>query len=257
MKPHINKRNLLLALFLLLIFSIAALFFSSWNSFIRNKDALFIPLMFLSVSYIILICIFCLLPLKDLFCKDKTALDKQSVTHTESDSNVKSEKNYKTDHKFLAAKLTANLKNEEPEKSAHRILSNLAATFSIMQGIFFSYEPASGTYILTSSYAFARIKKPEPFKHGAGIHGQAALNKKLVELTNLPEEFTRVMSGLGKGQASYLYLLPLVNKNETVALIEFLTYRKIDAVHMDALSMASEELAEKWMQIMDYDKKDK
>ena len=257
MKLPLYNRNLFLIIFFLLILSIAGLFFSSWNNYIRNKENLFIPLVFLAVSYSLLVFLYFLFPLKGVKLKDKNALNKESDPQHETEDSSKNESLNKIDHKFLTAKLSAKTKEGEIEKSAHTILVNLSSEFSIMQGVFYSFDDETDTFSLTAAYAVADNKKPDPFKRGMGLHGQAAVNRKLVELKNLPEGFTLVMSGLGKGQAKYLYLLPLVYKDKTIALIEFSTFKSIDEDYINALQNASELLAETWMQLYKDGKKDR
>jgi hypothetical protein len=67
--------------------------------------------------------------------------------------------------------------------------------------------------------------EPYEFKSGEGLTGQAARNQQLLVISQIPEDYMEVYSGLGKALPSYLAIVPLIHKGHTIALIECTGYK--------------------------------
>jgi hypothetical protein len=113
--------------------------------------------------------------------------------------------------------------NSTLEEAGTSVLNNLAREIEIMSGVFFIrrddvFEPAG-------TYALAAPTGPGSFREGEGLTGQVARNRQVMVLNSLPDEYLKVISGLGGSPPTYLAFVPLVRNNRTVAVIECCGYR--------------------------------
>ena len=251
----IKKLPLLLPVLLLL--SVTGLFFTSWNSYLNQSGSLFIPVLFLASSYLLIIIILFRnnntnsSPIKKFPEENEETIVKGSAE--EEKDSIPIPVNYKE----LAERLIGVNNHGDPVKNARQVLVNFASEFNIMQGVFYSFNPEEKKFSMTAAYALAGNNEPEPFEPGKGIHGQAVIDKKLLELSNLPEDFTIVLSGLGSTYGRFLYLVPFIKNNETNALVEFTVFHSIGQEYMNALNKALPELGDKWIQINENIRKNK
>ncbi|QSF44948.1 response regulator [Paenibacillus tianjinensis] len=73
----------------------------------------------------------------------------------------------------------------------------------------------------TAGYAFdEEASNRKPIELGSGLVGQCAVDKQLMVLHNLPENYIRVHSGLGEAPPSTLIVLPVLYETEVVAVVE-------------------------------------
>ncbi len=122
-------------------------------------------------------------------------------------------------------KLTEDLRYTKfPENFADDVLKAFAKEFYFVQGMLYVKE--NDKYKLKAAYAGYPGKKPEEFMEGEGITGQAVKNKKISIITDIPEGYINVVSGLGAGSPSELILIPFVKDNETVAVLEAAAFEK-------------------------------
>jgi hypothetical protein len=143
-----------------------------------------------------------------------------------------------------ARKILRHISEKMPlDQVGKQLMKDLAGELEIMSGIFYVEE--KGTFQVRASYALASSTEPYTFKSGEGLSGQAARNRQLMVLTNLPEEHLEVCSGLGKAQPAYLAIVPLVHKGRTVALLECSGYRYEPSEIEQLFRIFTRELMEK------------
>lgn len=135
--------------------------------------------------------------------------------------------------------LTVILKGTEEAKNIPEfgevLLRNLAHEVDIMQGIFYAFDPENDDFRITSTYAFVSNEEEiNNFKKGEGITGQAAIENKVTLLSEIPEDYRIISSGLGKRKPSFIYFVPLRNKHQS-GLLEFSTFKKISESRAETL----------------------
>lgn len=137
------------------------------------------------------------------------------------DEDVKSEisENNKSETGIKIKKLVEGLRYlKYPENFSEDVLNSFAKEFYIVQGMM--YVKDENKFKVKATYAKYPGKNPEEFSEGEGLPGQAAKNKKIMHITDIPENYINVISGFGAGSASSLILIPFVKNNETVAVME-------------------------------------
>ncbi len=142
------------------------------------------------------------------------------------------------------------------EKFAAEALSKIASVFPMVQGLFFIRDIGTDHFSLAGDYAFYAEKKPAGFELGETLPGQVARNKELLNVQNIPEDYTTVLSGLGKATPKHLLFVPLVAEGECLGLIEISSFTPIDGRMEEIFRLASEELGEK-LQHIQLQKQDK
>ena len=112
-------------------------------------------------------------------------------------------------------------------KFTEKILSNFAKEFDIVQGLFFIRKKGSSEFIISGKYAYFGENNPPDFKIGETLSGQAAFNKTILYVNEIPENYVTILSGLGSSSPRFLLIIPVVFNNETVAVIELASFKEI------------------------------
>lgn len=117
------------------------------------------------------------------------------------------------------------------------LLRNMAKEFNFVQGVFYVKVPGqTDEFTCVAQYACFSDSKPSGFKSGETLPGQVVKNKKIVSLSNIPENYIPVVSGLGKGAPRELVFVPFIYKDEVVAIIEYATFVAFNGIMEKNLS---------------------
>lgn len=148
--------------------------------------------------------------------------------NTERKENNEDEKEADTEMtKETVLKLLNGLdKQKDIHAYTNSLLSNFAATFYIVQGLFYIKQKGTSTFKSVASYAFYTEKETIEFTEGEGLNGQTALDKKTTLITDLAEGYINVVSGLGSSSPNNLLIIPFVYNNETIALAELASFEE-------------------------------
>ena len=130
------------------------------------------------------------------------------------------------------------------EAMAEKVLALLAAYLKAGAGAFYIYDDKSQTLVLAATYAFTRRKHlGDRFKLGEGIIGQAAHEKKMICLSNIPQDYLQIGSALGESAPQNIVALPLIHNGQLVAAMELGTLRPFSDIELDLLNQARESIA--------------
>ena len=133
--------------------------------------------------------------------------------------------------KFLTEKvgeISADLEDLPPEKFFDQLLINMSKCLDIVQGVAYALRSTDSKYFMAGSYAYYTEQTDRTFEVGEGIPGQVAKDKKILFMDNVPEDYIRVVSGLGNGSPRYLMEVPLVFEDQTWAVLELASFDKKD-----------------------------
>ncbi len=128
-----------------------------------------------------------------------------------------------------------------------RILSELAEVVSAHYGAFYilGQDDLSQQVKLKlfAAYAYKEEKNiPTEFAIGEGLVGQCAFEKERILLTNVPQGYVKINSGLGKAKPSNLVILPVLFENNVKAVIELASLDSFNATHLDFLDQLTESI---------------
>jgi signal transduction histidine kinase/CheY-like chemotaxis protein len=82
----------------------------------------------------------------------------------------------------------------------------------------------------------------QEFALGQGLVGQCAVNKERILLTNVPKDYIKISSGLGKANPVNLIILPVLFEKEIKAVIELASFDTFSETHLDFLSQLTESI---------------
>ncbi len=102
-----------------------------------------------------------------------------------------------------------------------RIITFVCEYVNAQTGIIYIRE--NSTFRLYGSYAYARSKNSnaEEFKPGEGLLGQVALEKIIINLTDVPDDHLTISSGLGEMVPRNILIVPIPDDNgDTMVIIE-------------------------------------
>jgi len=217
-----------------------AIFISAWNSFQKGKDYIFLSLVFLILFLIGILYLYI------LFSRIYSVAHKKDIPDDKnSNSAIPAEETSKGvisgNREVPFSLLKGVFVKANPKNIGEKILKNLSQEFEIIQGVFFVLSADSQKYIPGASFAMDFDRLPAEFESGEGITGQAVIDNKILAISNLPESYSPALSGLGKGKAKFLYIIPLVHEKKAYGVIEISVFREIDEDRMTALNQLMRE----------------
>jgi len=125
------------------------------------------------------------------------------------------------------------------------IMSELTPLVSAHHGTFYIMEDDNGTPVLKliASYAYKERKHVgNRFHLGEGLVGQAALEKKPILLTSVPDDYIRITSGLGEAPPRNILVLPVLFEGEIKAVIELASFLPFSQIHQLFLDQLAESV---------------
>jgi putative methionine-R-sulfoxide reductase with GAF domain len=137
----------------------------------------------------------------------------------------------------------------EIEKFTEKVLINISKIYDIMQGIFFVKDLSDKVFKKKGAYAYYSEDELREFSEEVGLSGQVAANKKLLNISNIPEKYLMVLSGLGKSSPANLLILPVIYKNESIGIIELASFKKFDSLAEEILTDFTNQINDKLAEI--------
>jgi HAMP domain-containing protein/signal transduction histidine kinase/CheY-like chemotaxis protein len=125
------------------------------------------------------------------------------------------------------------------------ILSELAPLVDAQHGVFYISERVEGDQVLKllASYAYRERKGlANVFKLGEGLVGQCALEKEPILLSDVPDTYIRISSGLGEEVPRNIVVLPVLFEGDIKAVIELASFHKFSDVHLGFLEQLTESI---------------
>ena len=97
---------------------------------------------------------------------------------------------------------------------------------------------------LTASYAWSQRKQSSNrFEFGEGMVGQAALEQQTIELTDIPEDYLTIASGLGSTRPKAVVIMPLMYEKEIKGVFEFALLKQLTDEQVHFLEQSQEKVA--------------
>src|SRR5260221_7186676 len=126
------------------------------------------------------------------------------------------------------------------------ILSELAPLINAEYGAFYGMvNPDSSEPFLMfqAGYAYKPRKDlAREFRLGEGLVGQCALDKRPIQLTNVPPSYIRITSGLGQATPLQILILPVLFEGEVRAVMELASFQELSPIHRDFLDQLTDSI---------------
>lgn len=132
------------------------------------------------------------------------------------------------------------------EKDLHRIsnktIAYIAKYINMQVGAFF-IKGEGNQYKLYGSYAYNAKENDEFVRTGEGLIGQAILEKQIVLVNHIPENYARIRSGLGEALPKQLVIVPCIINKEVKCVMELAAFQEISDIQLEFLHLISSGIA--------------
>ncbi len=130
---------------------------------------------------------------------------------------------------------------------SNMILSELAPLVSAQHAVFYALvDPGDGgtpSLEFQAGYGFKERKHlGSSFQLGEGLVGQCALEKERILLTDVPDDYIRINSGLGESRPLNIIVLPILFEGSVRAVIELASFSPFSDAHQSLLDQLTESI---------------
>jgi len=138
--------------------------------------------------------------------------------------------------------------NDNMETLSYNIISNMVQYLNINQGGIFVLNEAEDSderlLEMQACYAFDRRKFLENrIRPGEGLVGTCFLEGKPIYMTEVPNEYITITSGLGKANPRAVYICPLKVNDQIYGVVELASFREFEPHELEFVQKVSESIA--------------
>ena len=137
--------------------------------------------------------------------------------------------------------------NNDVSELSHNILNNLLKYLGANQGGLFIVQDADGGEpFMTLESCFAWDKKKyieQKIYRGEGLVGQAWQEKDTIFITEVPDDYISITSGLGDANPTCILIVPLLVNEEVYGAIEMASFRSFEDYEVEFLKRIAESIA--------------
>jgi PAS domain-containing protein len=137
--------------------------------------------------------------------------------------------------------------NEGLEVLADNIISGMVKYLGANQGGLFvvnDFNPADKHLELMACYAWNKKKYLHMrVDEGEGLVGQAWQENDTLYITDVPDHFVKITSGLGDANPKSFLIVPLTVNDETFGVIEIASFNYFEQYHIDFVNKLAESIA--------------
>jgi len=99
---------------------------------------------------------------------------------------------------------------------------------------------------LMATYAYDRKRYESERKTialGEGLTGQAVLERSIIHLTEIPENYVRITSGLGQALPRTIIIVPLIHNDDVYGVMELASFNKFQPYQVQFIEKVAESVA--------------
>jgi signal transduction histidine kinase/DNA-binding response OmpR family regulator len=128
---------------------------------------------------------------------------------------------------------------EQPDDFGKRLLSTLVPLVGGGYGAFHLLNEADERYHFRAGYGCDGCTNDKGFSPGDGLSGQAAVERKVLVLSNIPDNYICIRSGLGASSARILVVVPIQTHDRVLAVVEVASFSELTEQQRALLDEAS------------------
>ncbi|ASB49036.1 PAS domain S-box protein [Alkalitalea saponilacus] len=133
------------------------------------------------------------------------------------------------------------------EDISYSIIRYLVTYMKVNQGgVFLLNETKKGDkyFEMTACVAFDRRKYADKtINWGEGLIGRCGLEKETIFLTDVPDDYINITSGLGESNPGTILLVPLKTNNELFGVIELASFQILQQFEIELVEKSAESIA--------------
>ena len=137
--------------------------------------------------------------------------------------------------------------NNDLDTLSYNIIINLVKYIKSNQGGFFLVQETKNGdkyFQQTGAYAYDRKKfASKRIEWSEGLIGTCALERRTIFLTEVPDGYLNITSGLGKANPRCILIVPLIFNNEIHGVIELASFKKFENFEVDFVEKIAESIA--------------
>ena len=137
--------------------------------------------------------------------------------------------------------------NDDIEKLSYNIISNLIKYLKANQGGFFIINDNNHNnefLELKAMYAYDRRKFEEKeVKKGEGLAGTCWVEQESIFLTDVPDKYTYITSGIGEATPNCVLIVPIKVNDEVFGVIELASFKVLEQFEIEFVEKLSENIA--------------
>jgi len=137
--------------------------------------------------------------------------------------------------------------NDDLSVLSMNIIKNLVRYLNVNQGGLFilnDQDESQKILELLAAFAFDREKYlTRQVELGEGLVGTCALEKQTIHLTEIPQNYVNIVSGLGGSNPNSLLLIPLKIENDILGVIEMASFKKFEKHEIEFAESVAESIA--------------
>ncbi|MFO7830029.1 MAG: GAF domain-containing protein [Bacteroidales bacterium] len=137
--------------------------------------------------------------------------------------------------------------NDNIEELSYQIIKNLVKYLQANQGgIFIKNEISNeNTYFnLTAAFAYDRRKfADKQIKLGDGLIGTCAIEGETIYMTDIPNHYMEITSGLGGANPNSLLIVPLKRENDVLGIIEIASFTPFEKYQINFMERIADNIA--------------
>ena len=174
--------------------------------------------------------------------------EKLSQAKTEAEEREKAEKKRRWINEGIARFSELLRQNTDHlEDLGYSIISELVGYMDINQGGIFllnDNDPQDPFLELKAAYAFDRRKYLDAqVRFGEGLVGTVAIEKQSIYMTDLPQDYIQITSGLGGANPDSLLIVPLIADEQVTGVLELASFRKLEQYEIEFVEKVAESIA--------------
>ncbi|ACV63762.1 GAF sensor hybrid histidine kinase [Desulfofarcimen acetoxidans DSM 771] len=128
---------------------------------------------------------------------------------------------------------------------ANLLINKLTPVVGGSYGAFYMLERQEGQYCISkiAAYAFDKQDIACPnFQLGEGLVGQCALESRMITLTQIPDNYIRIASGLGSAPPKNIIIHPVKFEGQVLAVLELAALEEFSLIQQELLEQVLDDI---------------
>lgn len=141
-------------------------------------------------------------------------------------------------------KVVAQIQQAETQADlAKSLLSFISPLLEVGHSALYIYDALSHQLCMTGGYGCRPTEDDNCFALGESLVGQCAQEKKVITLSDLPDDYIRIGSALGDAVPRHLYLFPILLQDNILGVLELASFKSFSERERDFLDELMATLA--------------